>query len=155
MPSTQSCFDAGQWEEHQPMASPDSGSRVELLLPGSGNTYMDLASTFLFVRAKLTKDHGNVLDPSNPMGPVNNWLLSLFSQVDLYLSDTLVIASTNKYPYRAYMETGLSCGTETNETLHTSQLRYKATWKTGKTPTIRTKGCGVDDDTSWRIPSSI
>lgn len=137
------------------MASLDSGSRVESLIPGSGNTYMDLASTFLFMRAKLTKYHGNVLDPSNSMGPVNNWLLSLFNQVYLYLSDTLVIPSTNKYPYRAYMEMGLSCCTETNEALNTSQLRYKDTWKTGKTPTIRTKGCGVDDVTSWRIPSSI
>ena len=40
---------------------------------------MDLANTYLFVQAKVTKADGSDLDTDNPMGPVNNWLHSLFS----------------------------------------------------------------------------
>ena len=61
------------------------------------------------------------------MAPVNNWLHSLFSQVDVYLSGTLVTPSTNTYPYRAYIETLLSYGSEAKETQLTSQLWYKDT----------------------------
>ena len=69
---------------------------------------MDLTNTYLFVRAKVTKADGSNHDTDNPVGPMNNWLHSLFSQVDVYLNNTLVTPSTNTYPYRAYIETALS-----------------------------------------------
>ena len=88
---------------------------------------MDLANTYLFVRAKVTKPDDLDLDTDNAVGPVNNWLHSLFSQVDVYLNDTLVTPSTNTYPYRAYIETALSYGADAKETQLTSQLWYKDT----------------------------
>ena len=36
LPPTQTSIDAGQWVEHQPMASLDSGGPIEFLVPGSG-----------------------------------------------------------------------------------------------------------------------
>ena len=45
----------------------------------------------------------------------------------VYLNDTLVTPSTNTYPFRAYMETALSYGTEAKESQLTSQLCYKDT----------------------------
>ena len=39
---------------------------------------------------------------------MNNWLHSLFSQVDVYLNDTLVTPSSNTYPFRAYVDTVLN-----------------------------------------------
>ena len=80
---------------------------------------MDLANTF--VRAKVTKADGSNLDTDSAVGPVNKWLHSLFSQVDVYLNDTLVTPSTNTYPYRAYIETALSYGADAKETQLTSQ----------------------------------
>ena len=59
------------------------------------------------------------------MAPANNWLHSLFSQVDIYLNGTT--PSTNMYPYHAYIETLLSYGSEAKETQLTSQLWYKDT----------------------------
>ena len=58
---------------------------------------------------------------------MNNWLHSLFSQVDVHLNDTLVTPSSNTYPFRAYVETLLSYGAEAKKTQLTSQLWYKDT----------------------------
>ena len=59
------------------------------------------------------------------IGPVNLWLHSLFSQVDLSLNDRLVTSSTNTYPYRAYLETLLSYGPAAKKSHLTSALWYK------------------------------
>ena len=107
------------------MASLESGGPIEYLLPGSGDTYLDLAISYLHVQAKVTKGNGTPLNPDNAVGPVNNWLHALFSQVDAYLNGTLVTPSINTYPHRAYIETLLSYGSEAKETQLTSQLWYK------------------------------
>ena len=58
---------------------------------------------------------------------MNNWLHSLFSQVDVYLNDTLGTLSSNTYPFRVYVDTVLSYGAEAKNTQLTSQLWYKVT----------------------------
>ena len=58
---------------------------------------------------------------------MNNWLHSLFSQVDVYLNDTLVTPSSNTYPFRSYVETLLRYGAEAKKTQLISQLWYKDT----------------------------
>ena len=58
---------------------------------------------------------------------MNNWFHSLFSQMDVYLNDTLVTPSSNTYPFRAYVDTVLSYGDEAKNTQLTSQLWYKDT----------------------------
>ena len=55
----------------------------------------------LHVQVKVTRANGDDLDLAEPVGPVNIWLHSLFSQVDVYLNGTLVTSSTNTYAYRA------------------------------------------------------
>ena len=70
---------------------------------------------------------GTELAPDTPVAPVNNWLHSLFSQVDVYLNDTLMTHSSNSYPFRAYVDTLLSYGAEAKTTKLTSQLWYKDT----------------------------
>ena len=96
------------------MASLVSGGPIEFLIPGSGDDYLDLANTMLHVQVKVTRANGDGLDLVDPVGPVNNWLHSLFSQVDVSLNGTLVIPSTNMY--RAYIETLLSYGTDAKVT---------------------------------------
>ena len=67
------------------------------------------------------------LAADTPVAPVNNWLHSLFSKVDMYLNDTLVTPSSNTYPFRAYVVTVLNYGDEAKNTQLTSQLWYKDT----------------------------
>ena len=100
---------------------------------------MDLANTYLFGRRKVTKADGSNLITDNPVGPVNTWLHSLFSKVEVYLNDTLVMHSTNTY--RVYMETALRYGSDAKETQLTSQLWYKDT--TGRMDSV-----ALADDTA-------
>ena len=127
VPPTQRSIDEGQWIEHQPITSLDSGGPIEFVVPGAGDAYIDLANTYLFVRAKIIRGAGTNLADDAPVSPVNNWLHSLFSQVDVYLNDTQVTSSSNTYPFRAYVETLLSYGAEAKKTQLTSQLWYKDT----------------------------
>ena len=73
----------------------------------------------------MTRANGDDLDLADPVGPVNNWLHSLFSQVDVYLNGTLVTPSTNTYAYRAYIETLLGYGPDAKDTQLTGQLWHK------------------------------
>lgn len=71
------------------------------------------------------KANGENLEAANMVGPVNNFLHSLFSQVDVSLNGTLITSSTNTYAYRAYLETLLSYGSDTKTSQLTSALFYK------------------------------
>ena len=120
LPPTQTSIDDGRWVEHQPLTSLDSGGPIEFMLPGTRDAYLDLANTYLLIRAKVFRGDGTAADTQ--VAPVNNWLHSLFSQVDVYINDTLVTPSSNTYPFCAYVETLLSYGTEAKKTQLISQL---------------------------------
>ena len=97
------------------------------MIPGTGDAYLDLANTYLVIRTKVVRGVGTDLAADTPVAPVNNWLHSLFSQVDVHLNDTLVTPRSNTYPFRAYVDAVLSYGAEENNTQLTSQLWYKDT----------------------------
>ena len=59
------------------------------------------------------------------VGPINLFLHSLFSDVEVSLNETPVTSSNNTYAYRAYIETLLSYGTTAKQSQLTSQLYYK------------------------------
>jgi hypothetical protein len=91
------------------------------------------------VTARIIQNDGNILVQSvtedggisgnnSDVGPVNLWLHSLFSQVDVSLNERLVTPSTNTYPYRAYLETLLSYGSSAKESYLTAAMWYKDTF---------------------------
>jgi hypothetical protein len=68
-----------------------------------------LANTYLFVEAQIVDDDDTVLDGGADVGPVNLWMDFLFSDASVSLNEQLVSPPTSLYPYRAYIETLLSC----------------------------------------------
>ena len=84
VPPTQTSIEHGGWIEHQPITSLDSGGPIEFVVPGAGDAYIDLANTYLLVRAKVVRGVGTDIADDAPVAPVNNWLHSLFSQVDVH-----------------------------------------------------------------------
>jgi len=100
----------GNWIEYHSLTTVGDGSPIEFDIAGNGEDYIDLANTMLYVQVKITKQDGSVLDDDAHVGPVNLFLHSLFSQVNIFLNETQVTASTNTYPYRAMLETLLSYG---------------------------------------------
>ena len=59
------------------------------------------------------------------MVPINYWLHTLFSQVDVSLNDTLISPSENTYPYRAYIEATLNYGRDATKSQLTASLFYR------------------------------
>ena len=56
------------------------------------------------------------------VGPVNMFLQSLFSQVDVSLNGTPVMTALDTYSYRAYIKTLLSYGVDAKNTQLTACL---------------------------------
>ena len=77
---------------------------------------------------KIVKDNEAVLDANQAdVAPVNNFLHSLFKQVDVYLNGKQVTPAMGTYPYRAYIETLLNYDVSAKESQFSSALYYKDT----------------------------
>lgn len=140
---------------YQPVSSLSDTNVVEFFVAGTGEEYIDLGKTKLYVKARIQKSNGSPLsaDESRKIGPVNNWLHSIFSQLDVFLNDRLVSTSNNLYPYRAYLETLLNHGNDATESQLTCALFHKDT--AGKMDTMDAKAnIGWGKRTSMTAKSS-
>ena len=127
IPATQTSITKGQWIEYHPLSNITDSGPIEFNVSGTGEEYLDLARTQLFVKAKITKANGVALDENEEVGPVNLFLHSLFSQVDVSLNERLISPSTNTYPYRAMIETLLNYGEDAKSSQLTMAMFYKDT----------------------------
>lgn len=113
------------------MSAISSNGPIEFNIPSSNEEYTSLAETQLFIRVniiKLNAENKPVdLEADEPVGPVNLFLHSLFSQVDVYLNDRLITPSTNTYAYESIIQTLLSYGSDAKHTQLTSALFYPDT----------------------------
>jgi len=110
VPPTQTSMEQGSWIEYHPMTTVADGSPIEFDISGTREDYIDFGNTMLYVKAKVTALDGMNLPADAAFGPVNPFLHSLFSQVDISLNGTLTTASINTYPYGAMTEKLLSYG---------------------------------------------
>ena len=125
MPPTQTSIENGSWVEYHPLSTITDGTPLEFEITGNGEDYLDFGNSYLHVKAKITKPDGTDIDDDAAVGPVNLFLHSLFSQVDITLNGTQITSSTNTYPYRAMIETLLSYGRDAKESQLTSALFVK------------------------------
>jgi hypothetical protein len=123
--ATQTSVESGMYVDYHPVSSITGGVPIEFDVNATGEDYLDLANSLLHVRAKIVKASGEDLEAASTVGPVNNFLHSLFSQVDVSLNGTLITSSTNTNAYRAYIETLLSYGSDAKSSQLTSALFYK------------------------------
>src|ERR1700690_232519 len=125
VPPTQTSIESGGWVEYNPISSISDGTAIEFSVGGSGQDYIDLANTQLYVRVQLMRNDNTPIDNNDHVGPVNLFLHSLFSEVELKLNDTLVSSTNGTYAYRSYLETLLSFGPAAKKSQLTSALYYK------------------------------
>ena len=125
VPPTQTSIETGSYCEYNPISSISDGVPIEFVVSGSGQDYLDLANTQLYVRAEIVQGNGAAIDNTMHVSAVNLTLHSLFSEVDLKLNDTLISSTNNTYPYRAYIETLLSYGPPAKNSQLTAALYYK------------------------------
>ena len=129
VPPTQQSLERGRWIGYAPLSSVENtDSPINFLVTGT-DEYIDLSKTILTVTGKIVKDNETVLDGANQtsVAPVNNFLHSLFKQVDVYLNGKQVTPAMGTYPYRAYIETLLNYDASAKESQFTSALYYKDT----------------------------
>jgi hypothetical protein len=127
VPPTQTSVESGVFVEHNTTSAIADNAPLEFCISGSGDDYIDVSQILLHVTAKIVRDDGTNIAADAAVAPVNLWLQSLFSQVDIKLNDTLITQSTNTYPYRAYLETLLSYGEDAKVSHLTASLFYKDT----------------------------
>ena len=129
VPPTQQSLERGRWIGYAPLSSVENtDSPINFLVTGT-DEYIDLSKTILTVTGKIVKHNESVLDGANQtsVAPVNNFLHSLFKQVDVYLNGKQVTPAMGTYPYRAYIETLLNYDASAKESQFSSALYYKDT----------------------------
>lgn len=96
-------------EEIRPIAQLNTGGHIEFNIHNGHNEYIRLKETTLYIkfRVKLSKTDNTpiVALDWNKVSIVNNFLHSLWSQIDLTIGDSQTTSSIQTYPYRAYFET--------------------------------------------------
>jgi hypothetical protein len=117
----------GYWEQKGLTSTLTDQGPYEFVVSGTGEDYIDLANTYLFVEAQITKTDGSALNVDSDVGPVNLWMHSLFSDVSVSINEKLVFPPTSMYSYRAYLETLLSYGTAAKDSQLTGVVWYKDT----------------------------
>ena len=145
----------------------NANSAITFLIAGT-DEYIDLSKTILTVTGKITKKDGesklNGNDQSN-VAPVNNFLHSLFRQVDVYLNGKQVTPAMGTYAYCSYIETLLNYDVSAKQSQFSSALYYKDTpgqmEKVGalassktlnyKTPGADPNGAGTDASTKYYV----
>ncbi|KFM74444.1 hypothetical protein X975_15232, partial [Stegodyphus mimosarum] len=127
IPPTQTAIEKGQYVEYHPLSNIRDGGPVEFNISGTGEEYLDLSSSYIYVKVKIVKANASALTIKDYVSPVNLFLHALFSQVDVSLNERIISASTNTYPYRAYIETLLNYGEDAKKSLLTCECFYKDT----------------------------
>ena len=128
VPLTQTSVEEGRWVEYGPItAVKDSDDTVEFKIAETDSEYIDLKNSFIRVKAKIVNADGEALGATADVALVIFWLHAMFTQIDMTLKDTLVTTSNNTYPYKTYIETLLSFGTESKQSQLMASMWYKDT----------------------------
>ena len=145
VPPTQQSLERGRWIDYAPLSSVENtDSPLNFLIAGT-NEYLDLSKTILTVTGKIAKGDDTKLGGGDQtsVAPVNNFLHSLFKQVDVYLNGKQVTPAMGTYAYRAYIETLLNYDVSAKKSQFSSALYYKdtATYmdETGTEPSSKPK----------------
>ena len=92
-------------------------SAINFSITAQSSAYVDLKSSVLNVKLRLTNGDGTPMNEAIVAGLVNTPLHSIFRQVDVTFQQTLS-HSGNNYPYKAYIDTIL----KTNENVQKGEL---------------------------------
>ena len=130
VPPTQQSLERGRWIDYAPLSSVENANSAITFLIAGTDEYIDLSKTILTVTGKIMKKDGTTKldgnDQSN-VAPVNNFLHSLFRQVDVYLNGKQVTPAMGTYAYRSYIETLLNYDVSAKQSQFSSALYYKDT----------------------------
>ena len=130
VPPTQQSLERGRWIDYAPISSVENPDNAITFLIAGTDEYVDLSKAILTVTGKIMKKDGKTkLDggAQSNVAPVNNFLHSLFRQVNVYLNGKQVTPAMGTYAYRSYIETLLNYDVSAKQSQFSSALYYKDT----------------------------
>lgn len=124
-PPTQNSIDSGTTFCYRPISTLATTAPIEFLVTSSGDEYIDLAHTAIHIIAKIKVDAEVAAGTTPEVAPVNNWVHSMFSQVDVFLNQKCITPPSNHYAYRSYIENLLNYGDIAKNSHLTACMWYK------------------------------
>lgn len=137
-PPTQTSIESGATLCFRPISTLSDTAPIEFLVTSSGDEYIDLTHTTLHIIAKVKPTKSLSDGAEAQLTTVNNWLHSLFSQVDVYLNQKCISPPSNNYAYRAYIENLLNYGDLAKKSHLTASLWIRD--ESGKFDTAQNNG---------------
>ena len=128
IPPTQLSLEKGRWIEYRPLSSVENNDSAITFVIAGTDEYLDLSKTILVVEGKVVPGTGGDLSTGQAsIAPVNNFLHSLFRQVDVYFNGKQVTPAMGTYAYRSYLETLLNYDVSAKQSQLSSAMYYKDT----------------------------
>lgn len=127
LPETQLSIEGCEVLHCSPCSSIENYAPIEFLVPESEDHYLDVANTYLVVVARVYGPGKADLAPDDTLIPVNNFLHSLFSDITTYVNGKLISVPSQKYGFRAYIESLFNYNRTAKETHLTCALYVKDT----------------------------
>ena len=128
IPPTQLSLEKGRWIEYRPLSSVQNNDSAITFVVAGTDEYLDLSKTILVVEGKVIPGTGGDLSTGQAsIAPVNNFLHSLFRQVDVYFNGKQVTPAMGTYAYRSYLETLLNYDVSAKQSQLSSAMYYKDT----------------------------
>ena len=124
-PGLQTAIEHGEYVEYRPLAALDDGP-IEFSIKG-GAEYLDLANTFLRVKAKITQANGDALAEDAAVLPINLLLHTMFSDVSMFLNGVQVTTPSGAYGYQSYWQTLLTYSPDVKESQLEAAMYYADT----------------------------
>ena len=126
VPPTQLSLEKGRWIDYRPLSSVQNDDAAITFMISGTDEYLDLSKTILTIEGTVEAANGTSQVGAS-QAPVNNFLHSLFKQVDVYLNGKQVTPPMGTYPYRAYIETLLNYDVSAKKSQLSSALFFKDT----------------------------
>ena len=111
----QPSFQKGKFIDYHPLTSLSDGEPIEFKVSGSGNEFLDLARSYLYIKVKVSKADGFNLGGVSTVGFANYPIACLFNQVDVILGGKLISSATNTYAHHSILEVLLNYDKEALE----------------------------------------
>ena len=128
LPPTQVGVENIRMENVRPTSTISDSSPILFDISGqNGLEYLDLFNSQMHVTLRVLHDDNSVLAPGEDISPVNLFLQSLFSQIDVSIQGKALSTTSGYYPYKAYIQTLLRFGSDAKQSQLSTQLWVKDT----------------------------
>ena len=128
LPTTQTGVENIRMENVEPTSTISENSPILFDISGqNGMEYLNLMNSQMYVKLRVKHEDGTKLLTDEGVAPVNLFLQSLFSQIDVSIQGKVLSSTSGYYPHKAYIQTLLKYGSDAKNSQLSTQLWMKDT----------------------------